>query len=72
MIVTIRELNGFGNVLQSMGRTPLAKHVHAEVRELLRQGISEFDAELDTTEANNFWQLIIRTDSLALFMEQKK
>jgi len=62
MKITIRELNSFGNVLQSIGRISFAKHIHQEVQEMLNSGITELDIDTETENGKATYDAIKKAE----------
>ena len=69
MIVSIRQLNAFGNVLQSQGRPLLAKDMHGEVQRMLKHGLTEVDLESESEEGKKLCSLIQRADGFIHFLK---
>ncbi len=67
MKVTIKELNAFGNVLQSAGQVSLAKEVHNTVLRALDLGITEVNIKDEHT-----YDLIKKAEKYIAFLQIKR
>lgn len=62
MIVTIRELNAFGIVLEQAENKSLAGEIHAQVLRMAELKITEVDLKIDCPKDKRFYDLIKKAE----------
>jgi len=62
MIITIRELNAFGNVLQQTENKALADIIHNEVLRMVKHKITEVDLKIDSPKNKKLCELIKKAE----------
>ena len=68
MLITVRELNAFGNILYNQKKFSLAKEMHKQVLRLLEMGEVAFDMETETEDGKELCRLIKQADDCIRFL----
>ena len=71
MIITIRELNAFGNVLEQRGDKAFAHIIHDEVLRMLKFKLTEVDLKVDTPEDKKLYNLIKKAEDYLRFQKSE-